>query len=365
MDKKRQVIAVLSTLSNINMGLVTKTEQELVESIQLELPKALKDETITDFIGNWELVWGPYISATQNSKYALKYPNQWVTDNAMYVVKGVVPDTDSPLYVVAIAGTNPISTKGWRDEDFKVYPMKKWDESDAHKGNISEGSNNGLDILLKPTDNNGHNIIDFFNGLETPPEEIATCGHSLGGALAPLVALKLIEAKAAPKVSTYPSAGATSGDYAFAQYAGKMLVDNYFSTINNYDVVPHAWACKKSNEDNTWFTLDNLQELYDTVEFNNGKKITMPDTIKKIVNDHIDTLTKGNNNYTRILPEKELAFSVGAWDRTGETLKQKLLAPYVTEAGWQHTTAYNLSAGFDLPDNLVKQIETYLHHEKE
>lgn len=352
MDKKRQVIAVLSSLSNINMGIAADTEQELVQNAQSKISAALKDDTIAAFIGDWELAWGPFIFATQNKPTAKYNPNKWVTHNTMYVAKGVVPDTAIPLYVVAIAGTNLISEFGWVVEDGDVIAMNKWDENDTTKGNISKGSHIGLEKLLAFKDENGKNVIDFFTRLEIGNAEIATCGHSLGGALSPLMALKLIEAKAASTISTYPSAGATSGDKAFAQYAGQLLANNYFSTINDFDIVPHAWTCRKSLVDKTWFTLNHLPKLYDTPYFNGGNGIPMPSKFPFIVDGLIASITI--KNYTRILPDTEFRFRGVA-----QEYDEREDAGYFKEAGYQHTTVYNASNAFDLPDNVVAQIHTY------
>jgi dienelactone hydrolase len=71
-----------------------------------------------------------------------------------------------------------------------------------------------LDILLKMNDN-GKKVLEFLSTIGFNENvEIATCGHSLGGALSPLVALKLVEMKerngfSNGTVSCYPSAGPT------------------------------------------------------------------------------------------------------------------------------------------------------------
>ena len=193
---KRKVIAAFSSISNCNFGQKFSSEKEANGSATRDVNTTITGTgAVNEFINqnkeNWEVVWGP---VTDNSQAQCK----WHTDNTMYVVK-----TDSfkeeggttyPLYVVAIAGTNAISTKGWLKEDLNVWHRAHWGKN-GH-GKISGGTDFGLNEL-KRMEANGITLLQFFQDLsltkENKPYEIAVCGHSLGGALSPVMALWLRE----------------------------------------------------------------------------------------------------------------------------------------------------------------------------
>ena len=75
---------------------------------------------------------------------------------------------------------------------------------------------------------------------------LTVCGHSLGGALAPALALYLQNTKSkwdengSSTVITMPVAGPTPGNGDFASYLSKTVTVQGF--YNPFDVVPHAWA---------------------------------------------------------------------------------------------------------------------------
>ncbi|TRX32385.1 lipase family protein [Flavobacterium sp. ZT3R18] len=359
--KKQQVIAVLSTLSNCNQNGYEISEAALQEKATTRITAALKDSTLTKFIGNWELVWGPCL---KNSiiKKTLTNPNpkhlgQYVTDNTMYVAKSQDPeDPTKTLYVVAVAGTNAISGFGWKDEDGRVLKMIDW--KGVPNAKISQGSSDGLDILLKMNDNN-KSLLQFLSTIDLNKNvEIATCGHSLGGALSPLVALKLVEMKETNKffnltVSCYPSAGPTSGNAELARYAEEKLANNYHSVINNYDIVPHAWNVGD---------LKRIPKLYSSAEYGNLKLSPV------LTNDiaAISLLIK-LKNYTRINNGKEFTFDGKPKTPNDQPLDSviipmmsKINQPFFHQAAYQHTTVYNQPNAFNFPADVSAKLQEYI-----
>lgn len=150
------------------------------------------------------------------------------------------------MYVVGVAGTNIVSQKGWRLEDFNV--IKESDLGVPGSGKISAGSALGLSILSTMKDaSTGKSLLEFLGTLTAAgPTEMAFTGHSLGEALSPLMALKYIEQAERMgyknlTVSVYPIAGPTPGDRQFASYAAREFGTNYHSVINAYDIVPKSW----------------------------------------------------------------------------------------------------------------------------
>lgn len=362
-NKKHQIISIFSSLANVNMSGQFQTAEDAQNYAYNHLKAILKDSTITNYIGEgWQLVWGP---KTSNSKQTCKKPllkHYYVSDNTMYVVKNDnFQGTNQPLYVVGIAGTNPISHEGWFKEDFKVFAKEPWGNSEA--GNISKGATLGLNILLDLVDPiTSKNLLDFLeNDIKDTACEIATCGHSLGGALSPLVALKIAEKFANPdiKVSTYPSAGDTSGDDKFVAYFERTIgKDNYHSIINKNDIVPHAWEIDM---------LKQIKEIYTNSSYRDKTQVPTPKDITGIIGIDIGRLEIGKENYTRICKEQEYVFE-GVIAKQDEAVRDKIetcmsnskhLAAFGTLAGYQHTTAYGLQ-GFQLDPEVNKVVTEFL-----
>jgi len=73
---------------------------------------------------NWECVWGPYTSNSLLFVDQDEKKEYYVTNKAMYLARynGTISETGyaGPRYVLAVAGTNGLSTEGWLGEDFDV-----------------------------------------------------------------------------------------------------------------------------------------------------------------------------------------------------------------------------------------------------
>ncbi|MCG8326918.1 MAG: hypothetical protein MI974_04490 [Chitinophagales bacterium] len=223
---------------------------------------ALTDSIITSAIGNYgtQPVWGPYIKGSFPGNDTV------LTDNLLYAVKQQTAPNEV-TYVVGVSGTNMISYYGWFDEDFNVQGHQPWkDPHNVQHGSISDGSANGLSILLSLKDGNKKNILEFLQNETSNTSttyKIACVGHSLGGALSPILALYMKERITASnvKVEAWPYAGPTPGDTDFATYLASKL-DAYHPINNSLDVIPHAWEMD---------SLDRLCDIYvnlsDTCKF--------------------------------------------------------------------------------------------------
>lgn len=358
--KKQQVIAVLSALSNCNQMIYADTEQDLQQNAVNRIQTALHDPILTSFIGNWELVWGPCLQNSIVKNKKSDHFDKWLSDNTMYVVKGQDPENPSkPVYVVAVAGTNSVSNFGWRDEDAKVGRMVNW--KGVPNARISKGSSDGLNLLLKMKDNK-KNVLDFFNTISSNENiEIATCGHSLGGALSPLVALKLVEMTESNGfsnriVSCYPSAGPTPGNAELASYAEEKLANNYHSVINNYDIVPHGWETTM---------LDQIPKLYSSTAYGRLTLIGVP---LGLLNYKKEIIKLIEANYTRIFGGTANEYTFDGKPKgpneppvdmpvKGISKENKL---FFCQAAYQHTTVYNKANAFNLPETVSNQIQRYI-----
>ncbi|TRX37099.1 lipase family protein [Flavobacterium restrictum] len=358
LTKKHQVISILAALSNCNQNVVKNTENELQDNLSLQVASALQNPIIKAYIGDWDIVWGP---CTKNSRQRDKnlniIPNAFITDNAMFVAKGQDPDDETKtLYVIAVSGTNGVSKFGWLDEDFKVETklMKSWGTIPDAK--IAGGSHDGLTILRDLKNHKNQDVISFLSQLPLDQNtEVTTCGHSLAGALSPLLALTIIEWKEKENkaflVSTYPSAGSSSGNKAFAAYAESKFGNNYHSVINNYDIVPHAWNSK---------TFLKIPNIYHTPEFGNLKILTATQAYKTELGFlFIDVTLLKNSHYTRIFDEKPQEY------RFDGKPSEKATNTFIEEAGFQHINAYNSPKAFYYGDNdsaVATAVNSYLKH---
>lgn len=329
-DTQRR-IALLAMMADINYGLVATSEEELQENT-LKINRILQiNADARAFLGNdWEVVWGPAIS-TSKRKSAASPVDSFVTDNTMYVARGTDLITGKPLYVVAIAGTNAVSRNGALFEDLNVAEEKDWPTPSS--GKVSAGSLRGFNILSAMRDaTTKKNLIEFLSTLsQAGPVQVSFTGHSLGGALAPLMALKAIEwqqlkSYTSLTVSVYPIAGPTPGDETFAQYAAQKFGENYHSVINANDMVPHAWQKDM---------FEKIPSLYKNAPpFNPGGSAGFSLPLKdQLAYDALKGVID-RKTYHRISPEREVVF------RGAPNVYSDGSGSFFKEAKYQHTIAY-------------------------
>lgn len=239
----------------------SKTPKEILTEIQAAIPQinALTKNDEAD----WEIVWGPFI-------YTFGVCFAKYQDNGMFVAR---QKSDPQKYVVAIRGTNGKAILDWLFEDFNVFHLNYWDGQEALNAKISEATQTGFSILKKahscgPKFGQADNISleNFFKRqLNNGPIHITFTGHSLGGALAPTLALYFQErqlqwkTKYKATISCTAFAGATAGNAQFAKYSNKMFGDkNAIRRIHNcYDIVPHAWDKNGLEKIKTIYTKEN------------------------------------------------------------------------------------------------------------
>lgn len=216
-------------------------------------------------IGAWKIAWGPSVVAQPLGA--------GVAMNTMYVVQS---EARPSQYVIAIAGTNPGSVLDWIIEDGLVAWQVPWIYAPlaAPHARISLGTAIGLEILqsMKPAASvpgSGRTLVDFLATVTHQPVQIAVTGHSLGGALAPTVALWLADTQGFlshwdphkhATLSALPTAGPTAGNQPFAAYSGKKLGARLTPYYNKLDVVPHAWH-RAMLEEIPYLYLPNIPAL--------------------------------------------------------------------------------------------------------
>jgi hypothetical protein len=201
-------------------------------------------------IGSWKIVWGPVV-LTQQVDSANSV-------NLMYVVQS---DDHPSQFVIAIAGTNFSAMIDSVVEDCFVSLQVPWiynADAQAQGAKIGLGTAIGLFNLQNLTPDaklpgGGQTLglflagLDLLSGLVGQKVQVTVAGHSLGGALASVVALWLADTQsqwdpgANATVAAHTFAGPTAGNSAFASYAGRKLGALLVPYYNSLDAIPHAW----------------------------------------------------------------------------------------------------------------------------
>lgn len=262
--QQKQVFS-LSWLSNA--AAINKLSQT---DLQSEI-NAIKSD-----IGNWLVVWGPsYLYPTDSHGNP---DTSKPVENAMFVAQALdTNDNPLPEYVVAIAGTNKSSVYDWFSEDLNPTPINwPYVTNPQQPMQITTGDNLGLSNVLALTSSTSTSpsatVQQFLAGLQNKNTiSLSFTGHSLGGALAPLMTLALMDPNSTLNTSNNVSlnewasvyllatAGPSIGDGNFVSYFQTTLgaTGNASSFIwNANDVVPHAW------NEATLMQLTSPQNIY-------------------------------------------------------------------------------------------------------
>lgn len=255
-----QQVFCLNWLANVAASKIG-TAGQLTSFANSCVTQVLADATVRGLIGTWTPVWGPLVTEPTTG------PFRQVAGNTMFVAQQP-GENGGTTYVIAIAGTNPVSVYGWVGEDFDVVNTLPWSQalagnftggginSDTTLPLISQGTANGLNALLNVmTDaTHGGSLMAFLTqavkSAPVGPLEVIVTGHSLGGALSASLALYLADLQGVggswdPNyraiVSSLPSAGAPPGNALFAAHYDAVLGPRTNRVWNVLDVIPHAW----------------------------------------------------------------------------------------------------------------------------
>jgi hypothetical protein len=304
--------------------------------------------TYPNLNNDWRVVWGP----------ALHSPNVLVDKKQSNLTMVLQSQSQTSSYIVATRGTVGDNFWEWLAQDLAVV-FKPWPASSNFNGGayISKATANALKIVLNtppptaeqtpagfsPLPGAGQTLAAFLETL-TRNNAIELCftGHSLGGAIAPAMALwfkqtqgnaelenndifypmPAWDSRSVAAISCVSLAGPTPGDKVFSEHFEKLLGDAYDRIYNTYDVVPHAFA-----------ELDKMPGLY--------KPSIKMSIVEKRVFDAFLLRVRGEENkissvYTNLTGDNPFTCPL---DKTASS--------YAGQALYQHIATYELQ--FKLP----------------
>ncbi len=262
-DKKQKML-FFAFLADITSGVVFDVNEDLSkvqknfqkEKLYVALESVISNKLVTQYIGDgWKCFPYPWVDIE------IDPAKEYLSRNTTAIF------TNGSEVVIAVAGTNFIENYDWFTEDLSVENQPSWKSvmqtlsssysGSANSGGIAEGTSKALlNTWNQKGAISGKNLLEDLKTVVSSMTEInlTVTGHSLGGAISPVVAQALYELSAdwAPqhstvKVSAYPFAGPTVGDQKFVDYVqpgGSQNGIDLVSTYNTKDEVPHGWNLK-------------------------------------------------------------------------------------------------------------------------
>ncbi len=253
-----------SLITSKNSGKATQSAQMIINYATPIIDKCLLNAVDSTSkpgtklsLSNWTRFWGPGVVAMPSGILPLlNRPDFYVSAASMTIFQ----NTSTNTFVVAIQATNPNSLYAWGTLDFSVNQTVAWNPKDTSQGVISYGTSTGLNLLTNLNDVNNNNGIQALLNACNSQSNVVVTGHSLGGALSPVLALYLKNNYQAKFNNVYclSTAGATPGNYSFAKYYNSQLQNNTIRIWNYFDIIPHAWDTSIMNTIKSYNSVGNF-----------------------------------------------------------------------------------------------------------
>lgn len=318
MRQEMAALAFLAYLGGELKGSDEKVEQVLSPCLQT----ALEGQPHTS---TWTLAWGPAV---------YKFAHAELDDNLMYVARR---EGDPAQLAIVVRGTNPPALLDWLVEDAEVKEQVSWEYGNPPgQPKIARGTHKGLQILqdLVPDGGpaKGQTLQQFLaeQARSSPfPLQIHVTGHSLGGALAPVLALWLHDTRSdwakepvsQAQIRVYPLAGPTPGDADFASYYNAQLGEQTDRMQNPFDLIPLAWNHQ---------TIGQMADLYEPLTRAGMAERGLIDSLRLLVKD---------KDYTPLVPDTPLLSGALNPDASH----------FLAQVGWQHHCGYQCALGINVP----------------
>lgn len=188
------------------------------------------------FIGKWEVVWGPSVTQFRTDLYAV---------DAMYLAQSL---DDPKKYALAVAGTNPKSIIDSLVENFLVFAQVPWPRVPGAKISLSTAIELLILLTARPKGDrpNAHNtLVQYLRALPDKNINLQVTGASQGATASGTLALWLKDIQPSwdqdgqASILAMTTAGATAGNSIFAKYSDEKLEMHRYA--NTLDIGPYAW----------------------------------------------------------------------------------------------------------------------------
>ncbi len=213
-DIPKQDVQVAITLASISH----LAEGESREGMTGAMRTALQQGDLPT-AGKWELRWGPFEHET-NLWYVAVGPNAAGAQTAAIVIRGTLMTSLKSLE---------------QDAEVTLVPIP-WTNRAPTGAMVAQGFADAFNRLMDPR-TLWPNALDFVKTLG-PGIGIDVIGHSLGGALAPMMALCVKSAFPGQVVRSFPFGGQTPGNAAFEDWYTGEFAEQHSRWINPLDVIP-------------------------------------------------------------------------------------------------------------------------------
>ena len=331
----------------------------------------------------WKVVWGPALVIYPDTrKYIL---GQVVSGYApaQANLTFVAQSLDAPSnYIVATRGTVGPNTREWLTEDLAV-DFKSWPTTTKYTAltkvidtpHVSTATAFALQTVLTttPPPSNpsvhaalpgaGQTLTQFLTALAglNKPVSVSFTGHSLGGAIAPALALWFTQAQgiativlpntlipktiandyiAAPNgwdvnskvaISCVSFAGATPGDTTFSAYFSSKLGSKYTRIYNTNDIVPRGFN-----------RLTSARGIYAPLFLNSTTNKTLANLLySKIIDvDKAQLIGVKYATLTQFNPDTDAPFTFPLGPPPGTAYPFAQYTSYTTQFIYQHNDAY-------------------------
>ena len=212
-----------TTPEDLRIAITLASLSYLAEDESLDQKKAAIRAALTQTSlptrNEWSLQWGPA---------------EYQTD-LWFAVTGR-SSVGPPRAAIIVRGTKMNSiTSLWQDFTPELVDVP-FDGGPAG-AEVSLGFACAFERLLQARDEKGNNAIDFCKVLK-PGTPIDVIGHSLGGAVAPLLSLYVQREIPTSPVRSFPFAGQATGNAAFADWYVDQFPGQPSRWINRHDVIP-------------------------------------------------------------------------------------------------------------------------------